>query len=263
MLHWILSVALSLPAQEASARAQAPTQQPSAAAVAARLETELSALAREFAEARATYDKRLDELRKQGEAHPEAHVEHPAVAFWPRVAELAQRGSGGARLWMGLQFANAHPGPATPEREQAWREHLLAAVDAGANGPQARDLARCFTLLYLDTPPALADEALEQFVRRTTQRELAAEALFRGSIAQRRGVPGPASPKAAEFGKRLAAEYADTAVARQSRGEVVAGVGLSNGKQAPDFEAKDGDGISFKLSDYRGKVVVLDFWGYW
>ncbi|MFM7298716.1 MAG: peroxiredoxin family protein, partial [Planctomycetota bacterium] len=30
-----------------------------------------------------------------------------------------------------------------------------------------------------------------------------------------------------------------------------------------DFEATDTDGVKFKLSDYRGKVVMLDFWGFW
>jgi hypothetical protein len=35
------------------------------------------------------------------------------------------------------------------------------------------------------------------------------------------------------------------------------------GGTPPDFEAKDVDGASFKLSDYRGKVVMLDFWGFW
>jgi peroxiredoxin len=32
---------------------------------------------------------------------------------------------------------------------------------------------------------------------------------------------------------------------------------------APDIESEDLDGVKFKLSDYRGKVVVLDFWGDW
>ncbi len=35
------------------------------------------------------------------------------------------------------------------------------------------------------------------------------------------------------------------------------------GKTAPEIEAADLDGVTFKLSDYRGKVVVLDFWGHW
>ena len=32
------------------------------------------------------------------------------------------------------------------------------------------------------------------------------------------------------------------------------------GKQAPDIEGEDQDGKRFKLSDYRGKVVLIDFW---
>lgn len=37
---------------------------------------------------------------------------------------------------------------------------------------------------------------------------------------------------------------------------------LSVGKTAPDIEGEDQDGKRFKLSDYRGKVVLLDFWSY-
>ncbi len=35
------------------------------------------------------------------------------------------------------------------------------------------------------------------------------------------------------------------------------------GKAAPEIEGEDTDGKAFKLSDYRGKVVLLDFWGNW
>jgi cytochrome c peroxidase len=38
---------------------------------------------------------------------------------------------------------------------------------------------------------------------------------------------------------------------------------LSVGKEAPEIEAEDTDGVVFKLSDYRGKVVMLSFWGDW
>lgn len=38
---------------------------------------------------------------------------------------------------------------------------------------------------------------------------------------------------------------------------------LRVGKEAPDIKAADLDGKEFKLSDYRGKVVLLDFWGDW
>lgn len=35
------------------------------------------------------------------------------------------------------------------------------------------------------------------------------------------------------------------------------------GLPAPEIEGEDLDGVAFKLSDYRGKVVMLDFWGDW
>jgi len=39
--------------------------------------------------------------------------------------------------------------------------------------------------------------------------------------------------------------------------------GLDSGDVAPDIAGLDMDGVPFRLSDYRGKVVVLDFWGDW
>lgn len=38
---------------------------------------------------------------------------------------------------------------------------------------------------------------------------------------------------------------------------------LQIGMDVPEIVGEDTDGVAFKLSDYRGKVVVLDFWGFW
>jgi hypothetical protein len=38
---------------------------------------------------------------------------------------------------------------------------------------------------------------------------------------------------------------------------------LAVGKPAPEIEGKDIDDKPIKLSDYRGKVILLDFWAHW
>jgi len=40
-------------------------------------------------------------------------------------------------------------------------------------------------------------------------------------------------------------------------------VGFEIGNLAPEIVGEDMNGVPFKLSDYRGKVVVLKFWGDW
>ena len=41
------------------------------------------------------------------------------------------------------------------------------------------------------------------------------------------------------------------------------GVGREIGQLVTEISGEDIQGKPFKLSDYRGKVVVLDFWGHW
>ena len=51
-------------------------------------------------------------------------------------------------------------------------------------------------------------------------------------------------------------------VAERAKTELFQIRNLSVGKDAPDIEGEDQEGKRFKLSDYRGKVVLLDFWSY-
>jgi hypothetical protein len=53
--------------------------------------------------------------------------------------------------------------------------------------------------------------------------------------------------------------YAGT-VAEKAKAELFEFRHLLVGKEAPDIDGEDQDGRRFKLSDYRGKVVLLDFW---
>ena len=58
----------------------------------------------------------------------------------------------------------------------------------------------------------------------------------------------------------LARGPADPPVVEPDR---ISGIGPAMGQQAPEIEGEDLDGQPFKLSDYRGQVVVLVFWAHW
>ncbi len=68
--------------------------------------------------------------------------------------------------------------------------------------------------------------------------------------------------------EQAAAKYGDVklpggdTVVERAKAELFAIRNLSIGKEAPDIEGEDQDGKRFALSDYRGKVVLLDFWSY-
>jgi hypothetical protein len=72
-----------------------------------------------------------------------------------------------------------------------------------------------------------------------------------------------------EFLVRASEKYGDVkmpyrgTVGERAKGELFELRFLKIGLVAPDIEGVDFDSKKFKLTDYRGKVVLLDFWGNW
>jgi hypothetical protein len=63
---------------------------------------------------------------------------------------------------------------------------------------------------------------------------------------------------------RVTEKFADVGnYAKEAEPELFEIRNLSVGKTVPEIQGEDLDGKKFKLSDYRGKVVMLDFWGHW
>ena len=68
--------------------------------------------------------------------------------------------------------------------------------------------------------------------------------------------------------EEIVAKYGDVRLHTYQLGDLAKSLlfeirNLSIGKPAPEIIGEDIDGKPMKLSDYRGKVVVLDFWGFW
>jgi hypothetical protein len=82
----------------------------------------------------------------------------------------------------------------------------------------------------------------------------------------RRQDRGKATKEAEAFFEQAAEKYADVkstdngTIGDKARMELFEMRHLVVGKEAPEIEGEDQDGKRFKLSDYRGKVLLLDFW---
>lgn len=73
---------------------------------------------------------------------------------------------------------------------------------------------------------------------------------------------------AMDYFQEISAKYADASIngfplADQTSRTMFELQNLSVGGTCPDIEGKDVDGAAFKLADYKGKKVVLIFWGGW
>ncbi len=61
----------------------------------------------------------------------------------------------------------------------------------------------------------------------------------------------------------LIAKNPESVPALKKNGPLFVKTRLQIGMKAPDILAKDLDGNDIRLSDYLGRVVVINFWGDW
>jgi len=175
-------------------------------------------------------------------------------------------------------FADAHAG--TPEALQAlftlfgncWWQR---SESEDAMHAAAQVLADEIFAKYPDAD-GLVEFATRAYVLDTAQKEQVFGKLRASGkrLLQATGIVGLARVKkgdeAQALWQLLEKDYADVPYRHTTHGKVAHAMlhkhdpaDLAVGKVAPDIEGVDGDGTPFKLSDYRGKVVVLDFWGHW
>lgn len=57
--------------------------------------------------------------------------------------------------------------------------------------------------------------------------------------------------------------YRDQRIADLARSALFERRDLAIGRTAPDIQGEDVDGLTFSLDQYRGRVIMLDFWGNW
>ncbi len=121
-----------------------------------------------------------------------------------------------------------------------------------------------------------AEPVLQAVIEKNPHREEKAAALyalgaihFKNFDASADRVSGEASKdKALQLLQQINADYTDVTIQGFRLSDMTAKMlfemsSLQVGCEAPEIEGKDADGVSFKTSDYRGKHVIVIFWGGW
>ena len=119
-------------------------------------------------------------------------------------------------------------------------------------------------MIAYSASPAVPD-TLRAIAEKSPNRKVQGQALF--ALAQYHKDRDKEAEAEKGF-EEVAEKYADVASYRGTLGEAAKANlheirDLAIGKVAPEIEGEDVDGKTMKLSQYRGKVVVLDFWGDW
>ena len=105
--------------------------------------------------------------------------------------------------------------------------------------------------------------------RRIEQLLTSREGYDQAALARLKATDSTALSKEIEsLFEQVVKDFGDINVGRATLGKQAAGElneirSLGVGRPCPEIVGEDIDGKSFKLSDYRGKVVVIDFWGDW
>ena len=263
MLAALLAAVLTLAAQDA----------PAAAAPA-----DAAALMAEYDALRAEYGKYGDEFWKSvkpdadGSLHltEEQIQQMPDAVFGPRFLELGERAgktpAGCKALVMALRTLRGDAGE-QPVIAQRLVDDFLDAPELQEAVPYIGMLRRS-----MGSAPAEAllrrvrDGAVDANVKLAATFELAQlllDPVFTKGENHLEGMPRSDTAPARALLIEVSEQRKNLDYARRATGFLFELDHLQVGMVAPDVEAVDQDGVTFKLSDYRGKVVLLDFWGFW
>lgn len=215
---------------------------------------ELAALVGELEAAEETFWGALRAAKGEDERRRIMAGGRPELTYMPKFQDLAKRAEGteaAAGALKQIFFLGYRTG-----RPEASLEAVDVLMAAHLKSPVLEEVAE---LLGTDPRHKESRTQLRRMLEQSPHAAVRAAAQFSlGCQLLRTGEPE---------GRRLLEDLRKTApdspYAKRAEGTIFELEFLQIGRTPPDFEAVDPDGKAFKLSDYRGKVVVLDFWGYW
>jgi len=232
--------------------------------------TEFRQLLKDYGQAQREFRAELEAFRTSEDGQDPGELAafeaewNPAHAFTELFAEVAGRHAGTPDAVMFLDWIVVNA-PLDGESLSASADRALQTLMSDHRDDPAvlQNIANLGRLARMHGTTKIA-AILDQVEAGSLPEFTLAATFARGVAYAGNGSPSPEEGKkaCASFKKVLELDpqgpYASTA-----RGFVFELENLQIGMVAPDIVGDDLDGVAFKLSDYRGKVVFLDFWGDW
>jgi hypothetical protein len=231
-----------------------------------RAQEDYAALEKEYQAALDSFQAKLGEMRTAGKSREEVaafgQANNPAKDFVERFQTGAKANAGQDAAipylnWLGTNAGRTH----AQVSEDAWTTLLV-------DHATSKDLSRAISSIGR-MGRALGGEKvrtlLSGVIDKNPHESIRIEARFTraGLVLADEEASDEARAMAKEDLQAVMASKAVPALAQRAEGQLFVLENLQIGMTAPDIESNDLDGVAFKLSDYRGKVVVLDFWGDW
>lgn len=220
-------------------------------------QAELERLQSEQRQRQQEFFKRLEKLKEneQGKAFQDFNT-RLFSDFWPRYQTLIKKTKGGVQVRARMAAMELAQGA-----QKLAQADQLVAVMLRENRDQAEVAQLAMTLRYDNYQPAkkATIKAKLEALGKSKDASVRAAALY--ALAE---VTKDTDAKAAiPLYQKLLAQYPTSSYAKQATGAIFESERLQVGMVAPDITGPDHEGKTFQLSEYRGKVVVLDFWGFW
>jgi hypothetical protein len=240
---------------------------------AAKSEEEKAKLFEAWDEACAGFARRAIELAR---THPDAPESFDALYWVTTRMQYVPAAAGAFELVRRRYVGDKRIGPGVGRCDLYWRyypraDQFLREVIQKNHERNVQGLA-CFTLAeilpqYVAVVHGLSDPAKAKGLEAILSKDVVARLKVKDGHGIREK---HMLEEADQLYQRVVDRYADLkppddkrTLGQRAEAALFEMRHLVVGKKAPEIVGDDIDGKRFKLSDYRGKVVLLDFWGNW
>ncbi len=222
------------------------------------LESQLKEMQDAFEKENKAYMDAAMEKAKNGE--PYDMKGGPSKSYLNKALDLARKARGTSTADKAYAFA-------IPMAYQTGDVEGLVQAFEGmiANNPNSKELKQSMNFIrFAVRPEERAIKLLSRIEHYSSEIETKSAALMmRASLFYDEYSGEGDTARAREILERTIKNYPRTAAAKRAENMIFAMDNLSVGMVAPNFTATDENGVTFNLSDYRGKVVIVEFWGFW